>query len=87
MFTNTSKALFIALLSTALTLFVHANTLSEQDPLRRTLQELNAMSPLIADAQRVSDHQNRLRVNYSCLIGDINILKHGLRAAVYGVRH
>lgn len=87
MFTNTFKTVFITLISTLMMLSIHANTLNETDPLRRVLQELDATSPLISDAQRVSDHQNRLRVNYSCLIGDINILKHGLRAAVYGVKH
>jgi len=87
MFTKLLKTVFITLISSVFMLNVQANTLNEQDPLQRVLLELNAMSPLISDAQRVSDHQNRLRTNYSCLIGDINLLKHGLRAAIYGVRH
>ena len=70
-----------------LPLSVSAVPLNEAETLKRVLMELDAMNPLIAEAQRVSDHQARLRFDFRCLIGDVNLLKHGLRAAIYEVRH
>ena len=66
---------------------VLATPLSESNSLKRVLLELDAMSPLIEEAQRRSDRQDRMRLNYPCLITDLNLLKHGLRAAIYAVKH
>lgn len=65
---------------------VKAEVLNEVETLNRVLAELNAINPLIEEAQRRSDRQDRLRFNYACLVSDINMLKQGLKAAIYAVR-
>ncbi len=62
-------------------------SLNETDSLKRILLELDATNPLIEEAQRRSDRQNLYRVNYPCLVTDLNLLKHGLRTAIYSVKH
>ena len=79
---------FITLLFSALLSFsTSAEPLTEADDLKRVLLEIEALKPLIEEAQRRSDHQDRLRFNYRCLITDLNLLKHGLRSAIYTVKH
>ncbi len=81
---------FITLLFSALLIIstpVLATPLNEVDSLKRILLELDATNPLIEEAQRRSDRQDLYRFNYHCLVADLNLLKHGLRAAIYSVKY
>lgn len=75
--------LLLSLTSTSL----FANQISEVEGIKRVLHEVQAINPIIQQAQENSDRQERDRFNYRCLVQDLNIFKHGLKAAVHAVRH
>jgi len=83
MFDNIRTLTLLIALSTFMPVMSWAD---EHTVLKRVLSELDAMRPLIAEAQRVTDHQARLRFDYACLIGDYNLIKSGVREAAYRVR-
>ncbi len=84
------RKLFISialLLLTSTNTFAFKSNLAETDTLKHILYELNAVNPLIADAQRKRDKQSSESFQYRCLIADLGIIKHGIRSAIYGVKH
>lgn len=55
------------------------------DHLDRASKELEALNPLITEAQHVSDRQQRFRFEYRCLVNDLSLIKQGLRSATNAV--
>jgi RAQPRD family integrative conjugative element protein len=57
-----------------------ADSDAERGALARLIQELEALEPLIADAERHADRRARARFAYDWLRGDLERMKDGLRA-------
>jgi RAQPRD family integrative conjugative element protein len=61
--------------------------LAEADTLKHILYEIEAINPLIEEAQKKRDKQSSEGFQYRCLIADLGLVKHGIRSAIYGVKH
>lgn len=61
-------------------------TLGEVDTLKRVLGEFTAIQTIIDESINRTDRQGRFRFDYVALQQDLHIIKHGVRAAVYGSR-
>ena len=57
---------------------------TEAAALVRIANEIERLLPLIAQAESVSDPSRRLKVNYTWLRKDLNVIKHGLEDAAFG---
>lgn len=51
----------------------------ERGALERLVQELDALEPVIADAERQADRRDRARFAYDWLRGDLERMKAGIR--------
>lgn len=57
---------------------------TEAAALVRIANEIERLLPLIAQAESVADPSRRLKVNYTWLRKDLNVIKHGLEDAAFG---
>lgn len=74
-----STSLWAGLLSALLAAPVGADSDAERGALARLIRELEALEPLIEDAERHADRQARARFAYDWLRGDLARMKAGIR--------
>jgi len=60
-----------------------ASTPSETQVLKTLFLEMEAVSPLIEEAKRRADHQDRFVFDYPCLMADLRLVKQALQLAIY----
>jgi RAQPRD family integrative conjugative element protein len=66
---------------------VYADPEGERDALARLIHELDALAPLIADAQAQADTDANIRFEYAWLKDDLARMKLGLREHITATRN
>ena len=77
-----SLSLSVLMLFNSVSAKTNTPKVSETHVLKTLFLEIEALNPLIEEAKRRADHQDRFVFDYPCLIADLHLVKQALRLAI-----
>ncbi|HID36151.1 MAG TPA: hypothetical protein EYP39_02045 [Ghiorsea sp.] len=78
-----SLSLSVLIIFNSVSAKTNAPKVSETQVLKTLFLEMEAINPLIEEAKRRADHQDRFVFDYPCLMVDLRLVKQALRLAIY----